>query len=76
MVSRIGIILLVEIFDIVGFMVRIVKDVVMLFNVMIGYDEKDVMIEKMKDKERIDYIKDLLIDGLKGKKIGFFFFVD
>ena len=25
---------------------------------------------KMKDKERIDYTKDLSIDGLKGKKIG------
>ena len=28
---------------------------------------------KMKDKERIDYTKDLSIDGLKGKKIGLFF---
>ena len=27
----------------------------------------------MKDKERIDYTKDLSIDGLKGKKIGLFF---
>ena len=27
---------------------------------------------KMKDKERIDYTKDLSIDGLKGKKIGLF----
>ena len=26
----------------------------------------------MKDKERIDYTKDLSIDGLKGKKIGLF----
>jgi len=30
----------------------------------------------MKDKERIDYTKDLSIDGLKGKKIGLLFSVD
>ena len=30
------------------------------------------MTEKVKDKERIDYTKDLSIDGLKGKKIGLF----
>ena len=28
------------------------------------------MTEKVKDKERIDYTKDLSIDGLKGKNIG------
>lgn len=38
--------------------------------------KKDVMTEKMKDKERIDYTKDLSIDGLKGKKIGLLFSVD
>ena len=31
---------------------------------------------KMKDKERINYTKDLSIDGLKGKKIGLLFSVD
>ncbi|EEL12029.1 glutamyl-tRNA(Gln) amidotransferase subunit A [Bacillus cereus] len=76
MVSRTGIIPLAETLDTAGPMARTVKDVATLFNAMIGYDEKDVMTEKMKDKERIDYTKDLSIDGLKGKKIGLLFSVD
>ncbi|MEM5607486.1 hypothetical protein AAHH76_09510 [Bacillus toyonensis] len=40
---------------------------------MVGYDEKDAMTEKMKDRDRIDYTNDLSIDGLKGKKIGILF---
>ncbi|MEM5635867.1 hypothetical protein AAHB65_07350 [Bacillus toyonensis] len=43
---------------------------------MVGYDEKDAMTEKMKDRDRIDYTNDLSIDGLKGKKIGILFSVD
>jgi len=76
MVSRTGIIPLAETLDTAGPMARTVKDAATLFNAMIGYDEKDVMTEKMKDKERIDYTKDLSIDGLKGKKIGLLFSVD
>ena len=68
MVSRTGIIPLAETFDTAGPMARTVKDAATLFNAMIGYDEKDVMTEKVKDKERIDYTKDLSIDGLKGKR--------
>ncbi len=30
----------------------------------------------MKDKERMDYTKDLSIDGLKGKKVGVLFSID
>ena len=76
MVSRTGIIPLAETLDTAGPIARTVKDAATLFNAMIGYDEKDVMTEKMKDKERIDYTKDLSIDGLKGKKIGLLFSVD
>ncbi len=76
MVSRTGIIPLAETLDTAGSMARTVKDAATLFNAMIGYDEKDIMTEKMKDKERIDYTKDLSIDGLKGKKIGLLFSVD
>ncbi|MFJ6192340.1 amidase family protein [Bacillus thuringiensis] len=76
MVSRTGIIPLAETLDTAGPMARTVKDAATLFNAMIGYDEKDVMTEKMKDKERINYTKDLSIDGLKGKKIGLLFSVD
>ena len=72
MVSRSGIIPLAETLDTAGPMARTVKDAATLFNAMIGYDEKDVMTEKVKDKERIDYTKDLSIGGLKGKKIGLF----
>lgn len=75
-VSRTGIIPLAETLDTAGPMARTVKDAATLFNAMIGYDEKDVMTEKVKDKERIDYTKDLSIDGLKGKKIGLLFSVD
>ncbi|AFQ15531.1 Amidase [Bacillus thuringiensis serovar sotto str. T04001] len=76
MVSRTGIIPLAETLDTAGPMARTVKDAATLFNAMIGYDEKDVMTEKMKDIERINYTKDLSIDGLKGKKIGLLFSVD
>ncbi|KAB2440286.1 amidase family protein [Bacillus luti] len=76
MVSRTGIIPLAESLDTAGPMARTVKEAAMLFNSMVGYDERDAMTEKMKDKEGIDYIKDLSIDGLKGKKIGILFSVD
>ncbi len=55
-------------------MARTVKDAATLFNIMVSYDEKDAMTEKMKDKERMDYTKDLSIDGLKGKKVELLFF--
>ncbi|MDI6674583.1 amidase family protein [Bacillus wiedmannii] len=42
--------------------VQTVKDAATLFNIMVSFDEKDAMTEKMKDKERIDYTKDLSID--------------
>ena len=67
MVSRSGIIPLAETLDTAGPMARTVKDAATLFNIMVSYDEKDAMTEKMKDKERMDYTKDLSIDGLKGK---------
>ncbi|MED3540809.1 amidase family protein [Bacillus toyonensis] len=76
MVSRTGIIQLAEALDIAGPMARTVKDAATLFNTMVGYDEKDAMTEKMKDRDRIDYTNDLSIDGLKGKKIGILFSVD
>ncbi|HDR7664446.1 amidase family protein [Bacillus wiedmannii] len=56
--------------------VQTVKDAATLFNIMVSFDEKDAMTEKMKDKERIDYTKDLSIDGLKGKKVGVLFSID
>ncbi|KFN04398.1 amidase [Bacillus clarus] len=76
LVSRIGIIPLAETLDTAGPMARTVKDTATLLHTMIGYDEKDTITEKMKDKERIDYTKDLSIDGLKGKKIGVLFSVN
>ncbi|MDQ7234499.1 amidase family protein [Bacillus pacificus] len=76
MVSRSGIIPLAETLDTAGPMARTVKDAATLFNIMVSYDEKDAMTEKMKDKERMDYTKDLSIDGLKGKKVGVLFSID
>ncbi|PGK38116.1 amidase [Bacillus anthracis] len=76
MVSRSGIIPLAETIDTAGPMARTVKDAAALFNAIVSYDEKDAMTEKMKDKERMDYTKDLSIDGLKGKKIGVLFSIN
>lgn len=76
MVSRTGIIPLAETLDTAGPMARTVKDAATLFNSMVGYDGKDAMIEKMKDRDRMDYTKELSIDGLKGKKIGILFSIE
>ncbi|WP_459501274.1 amidase family protein [Bacillus sp. C1] len=76
LVSRTGIIPLAETIDTAGPMARTVKDAAALLSTMVGYDEKDAITEKMKDKEKIDYAKDLSVEGLKGKKIGILFSVD
>lgn len=75
LVSRVGIILIFEIQDIVGFMVRIVKDVVICLGVLIGIDQRDGKIIVSEGNVFIDYIFFLKKDGFKGKKIGLYIWV-
>ncbi|KAA0794823.1 amidase family protein [Bacillus sp. BPN334] len=76
LISRTGIIPLSETLDTAGPMAKTVKDVAILLNTMVDFDEKDVMMKKVNDKETKDYTKDLLVEGLQGKKIGILFSSD
>ncbi|TKI35482.1 amidase [Bacillus cereus] len=76
LISRTGIIPLSETLDTAGPMAKTVKDVAILLNTMVGFDEKDVIMKKVNDKETKDYTKDLLVEGLQGKKIGILFSSD
>lgn len=76
LISRTGIIPLSETLDTAGPMAKTVQDVAILLNTMVGFDEKDVMMKKVNDKETKDYTKDLLVQGLQGKKIGLLFSPD
>lgn len=68
--SRDGVIPLAWDRDIAGPMTRTVRDGALLFNVVAGYDPKDLMTELGKGKREEDYTKFLEEDALKGKRIG------
>ncbi|KXY32259.1 amidase family protein [Bacillus sp. FSL K6-0067] len=76
LVSRMGIIPLSETLDTAGPMARNVKDTALLFNTMVGYDERDSMTKKGNGHVHPDYAKDLSVEGLKGKRIGILFSSD
>lgn len=68
--SRDGIIPLAFDRDVAGPMTRTVRDGVMIFNVVSGYDPADYMTELGKDKHKADYTDYLEKYALQGKRIG------
>lgn len=70
LLSRDRIIPIAEAQDTAGTIGKNVKNAVILFNELVGYDENDSETEKAKDVEGIDYTKFLDKNGLKGMKIG------
>ncbi|MCP5382135.1 MAG: amidase [Kordiimonadaceae bacterium] len=68
--SRDGVIPLAWDRDVTGPMTRTVKDGVLVFNVVTGYDSNDPMTELGKGKRKADYTAFLKKNGLKGKRIG------
>lgn len=70
LLSRDRIIPIAEAQDTAGTIGKNVKNTVILFNELVGYDGNDSETEKAKDVEGIDYTKFLDENGLKGMKIG------
>ncbi|MFA9274257.1 MAG: amidase [Candidatus Aquirickettsiella gammari] len=70
LVSRSGIIPLAHSQDTAGPMTRTVKDAVILFDAMIGKDDKDAITLQVPDSTNRNYLAALKVDGLKGKRIG------
>lgn len=70
LVSRDRIIPIAEAQDTAGAIGKSVKDAVVLFDVLVGYDSNDVETENARSYENIDYTNFLVKDGLKGMKIG------
>lgn len=70
LLSRDRIIPIAEAQDTAGTIGKNVKDSVILFNELVGFDTNDIETEKAKEYESIDYTKFLDKDGLKGMKIG------
>lgn len=56
--------------DTAGTIGKNVKDAVILFNELVGYDSNDSETEKAKEYQKVDYTKFLHKDGLKGMNIG------
>lgn len=76
LISKGGIIPLSETFDTAGPMAKTVSEVALLLNTMVGFDEKDKMMKEEYTKVSNDYIQDLSVNGLNGKKIGVLFSPD
>lgn len=70
LLSRDRIIPIAEAQDTAGTIGKKVKDAVILFNELVGFDNNDKETEDAKEYESVDYTKFLDKDGLKGMKIG------
>ncbi|MCM1988765.1 amidase family protein [Oceanirhabdus seepicola] len=70
LLSRDRIIPIAEAQDTAGTIGKNVKDAVILFNELVGFDSNDIETENAKEFEGVDYTKFLDKDGLKGMKIG------
>lgn len=70
LVSRSGIIPISHSQDTAGPLTRTVTDAAILLGVIAGADANDSVINRIPIDTRMDYLKFLNVDGLKGKRIG------
>lgn len=72
LVSRAGIIPLFANNDVGGPMARTVADAAAVLTVVAGYDPADAVTELDRGRAAEDYLKDLDVDGLRGRGLGIF----
>lgn len=70
LISRSGVVPLYLRNDVIGPMCRSVEDATKMLNIMAGYDPNDPITVHSKGKIENDYTKFLVLDGLRGAKVG------
>lgn len=70
LLSRSGIIPISHTQDTPGPMTRTVRDAAIVLGLMTGVDEADIVTRESAGKAETDYVKYLVDDGLRGKRIG------